>query len=446
MTGADLLVGLDIGTTSSKAVVFTNAGEPVAIGRADTEWTRSTAGTEITAEQLRDAAFLALSRAVDASPPGRIAGVGIASIAESGVLLDDGGRSIAPVIAWHDRRDGEELEQLTRTIDPVRFRSTTGLPLRQQWSLTKNRWIARHVPRAAAATMRLNVAEWVAFALGARPSTEPSLASRTGWFDIHTGSWWDEGMEFARVSADTLPELEPCGTDLGCITADVHPRLLGAHITIAGHDHQAAAVGFGAYNPGDVLDSCGTAEALVRTAVPPVAPETVDALAAGGVTTGWHVLPGRWCLLGATEGGLMLGRILRALGVDDFASGLDKAARALTSPSVDVAVDDTGRAAIQAIGDDASPAHIWRAAVERATADADILAQLIADATGPNTRVVAAGGWTASAALIDAKRRAWGAVTVPAQAEAGARGAAVFAGVASGSWGNVDSAFGAAHR
>lgn len=446
MTGSDLLIGLDIGTTSSKAVVFTDHGEPVATGRADTEWTQSVDGTEIAAERLRDAAFLALSRAVEASPPGLVAGIGIASIAESGVLLDRGQRPVAPVIAWHDRRDGDELDQLTRAIDPVRFRSTTGLPLRQQWSLTKSRWIARHVPKAAAATMRLNVAEWIAFALGARPTTEPSLASRTGWFDIHTGSWWEEGMQFAGVSADMLPDLEPCGTDLGGVTADVHPRLRGARITIAGHDHQAAAVGFGAYDPGEVLDSCGTAEALVRTAAPQIPPDTVDALAAGGITTGWHALPGRWCLLGATEGGLMLGRILQTLGIEDLSTGLDESARMLTSSSVNVEVDETGRTLITRIGDDASPAHVWRAAVERATSDADILAQLIARAAGPNTRMVAAGGWTASDALLDAKRRAWGAVTVPAQAEAGARGAAKFAGVASGSWDYVESAFGASPR
>src|SRR4029450_5137150 len=112
--------------------------------------------------------------------------------------------------------------------------------------------------------------------------------------------------------------------------------LAGATLTVAGHDHLSASVGAGATRPGDLFDSCGTAdalapalpppvpspavgpgaprpghlfdscgtaEALVRAVPPPVARADVRRLVAAHVTVGWHVLPGRQALLGAARAG-----------------------------------------------------------------------------------------------------------------------------------------------
>ena len=71
------------------------------------------------------------------------------------------------------------------------FSATTGLPLRQQWSLTKHRWLVDNVPSARSAVRRLNVAEWIVRGLGGDEATEQSLASRTGWLRLASGSWWE---------------------------------------------------------------------------------------------------------------------------------------------------------------------------------------------------------------------------------------------------------------
>src|SRR4029453_11944210 len=91
--------------------------------------------------------------------------------------------------------------------------------------------------------------------------------------------------------------------------------LAGATLTVAGHDHLGASVGAGATRPGDLFDSCGTAEALIRAVRPPVAPEDVSRLVAANLTVGWHVLPGRNALLGSSRAGLALRRFLGPLGV-----------------------------------------------------------------------------------------------------------------------------------
>ena len=308
-----LLVGLDVGTTTTKAVAFSDTGEPVATGSASTPWTVTPTGAETTAQDLLDSATTALAALLSDCPPGHIAGLGVTGLAESGVLVDRSGSSVAPVIAWHDTRDGVELAELRAGFEDE-FAATTGLPLRQQWSLTKHRWLTRHVPGVAAAVRRFNVPEWIVKALGGEEATEQSLASRTGWLDLAARRWWPEGLDWSGAAESLMPPLVTAGTALGRVSADAAlGRLTGAVLTVAGHDHQVAAIGANAAGVGDQLDSCGTAEALVRTVVPGLDRDVVGGLANAGITVGWHAAADHWCLLGATQGGLALGRILAML-------------------------------------------------------------------------------------------------------------------------------------
>ena len=85
-----------------------------------------------------------------------------------------------------------------------------------------------------------------------------------------------------------------------------------------GHERcQAAALGVGALLPGDELDSSGTAEALVRSILPELGPTQLLDLARAGITTDLSIQPHRWSLLGGTEGGLAMRRVLDLLGVTD---------------------------------------------------------------------------------------------------------------------------------
>src|SRR5262249_22793252 len=149
------------------------------------------------------------------------------------------------------------------------------------------------------------------------------------------------------------------------------PRLTGAVLTIAGHDHQAAVVGAGADGPGDELDSCGTAEALVRTIAPGLSRDVIADLADAGITTGWHAVADHWCLLGATQGGLALQRILALLGKDrSDLPGLDADAMAVSASEIQVVAPAFGKIDILGVADAASPALLWRAALETVTEQA----------------------------------------------------------------------------
>jgi sugar (pentulose or hexulose) kinase len=431
---APLLVGLDVGTSSSKAVVYDDAGRPLAQGRSETRWTSTADGAEMDPAAVSDAAFEALALALDAAPRGPVAAVGVTSMGESGVLVDGHGRPLGPVIVWHDARDRAEVAGLTAAVGAEGFARHTGLPLRGQWSLTKHRWLLTHHPEVRVAVRRFNIAEWVVRRLGGEEAAEQSLASRTGWLDLATRSWWPEAMDWSGAPPSLMPELVTAGTPLGRAVAGPD-RLAGAVLTVAGHDHQAAAVGAGAAGPGDVLDSCGTAEALIRTVGVGLDPAAVVRLANGGITTGWHVLADRWCLLGGTQGGLALQRILALLGrTSADLAGLDRDALAHEHPAVTVAGVEDETLTVSGVGGTASPGELWRAALEAVTAQAGHIHAAMSEVAGDHRHLVVTGGWARSVALLAVKRRVLGELRTPAAGEAGARGAALLAGQAAGLW------------
>jgi sugar (pentulose or hexulose) kinase len=226
-----------------------------------------------------------------------------------------------------------------------------------------------------------------------------------------------------------MPPLVIAGTPLGRVgDAAGLSRLKGAVLTVAGHDHQAAVIGAGADGPGDELDSCGTAEALVRTIPPKLSPLVVADLAEAGITTGWHVVADHWCLLGATQGGLALQRILALLGKDRAdLPALDAEAMALPIPDVEVSAPPFGRLDILGIADGDGPAHLWRAALEAVTQQAADIHDAMSFVSGAHRALVVTGGWSHSEGLIAVKRRRFGELVRADVNEAGARGAALLA-------------------
>jgi sugar (pentulose or hexulose) kinase len=430
----DLLVGVDVGTSSVKVAVCAAEGRELAHASAPLAWRTTPAGTETDPERVLSAVRAALAAALARVPEGRVAALGVAGMAEVGVLLGPDGRPVAPLIAWHDSRDREQAARLATELGQEEFAAATGLPLGTQWSLTKHRWMRDNDTGTERAVRRLNVAEWVVHALGGEQASEYSLASRTGWLHLADRAWWAPALEWSGADAALLPPLVQAGTPLGRAAADrAGHRLAGAVLTVAGHDHQAAAIGAGATGDGDVLDSCGTAEALVRTVPAPLPEPAVVELTRHGVTVGWHALPGRLSVLGATRGGLLLQHVLRLLGRDrDDLPELDRAALEAEPGPLRVRLADDGTATISGAGRDVTPAAVWRAALDEATAGVAHLQKIVTGAAGEYGRVVMTGGWAHSEAMVALRRRAFGNARRSAAVEAGARGAALLAGQAAG--------------
>ena len=436
-----LLVGVDIGTTRIKAGVLDGSGRELTHARAPTEWVHTGLGDELDPERLVDVVIKVVEAALRNAPAGRVCGVGITSIAETLILLDRASKPIGRSPAWHDRRAAADFAELRRDLGRETIGAVTGLGTSQIPSVATLRW--RRARGASHAVRALSVAEWVAFSLSGVQAAEPSLASRTGALAVATRRWWEEALAWAGVGTDFFPALSCAGTPFGRVRhpADALARLWGATVTVGGHDHLCAAVGVGATSPERVMDSCGSAEALVRS----VPADPTRALAAGlevGIETGCHVLAGFDALLGGLALGLHLSPILALLGARSElgATPLDAAALALgddslpaVAPSQVPALRETGDdAARAALASGAAPARIWRDAVASAVAGSLALLEGLRALAGGVDEVRLSGGWARNALLAHLKSGHFPPLVIPRVDEAGVRGAAMFAGQAAG--------------
>jgi sugar (pentulose or hexulose) kinase len=409
-----LLLGIDVGTTYCKAVVLDAEGAELAQARARTPWTRVPTGAETDPHALVRAALAAAADAVARAPGGVVAAVGIAGMAETGVLLDRRGRPVGPAIAWHDARGADEAAAIGAQLGGRAFAARTGLPASPLCSLSKLRWQRAHAPGAAAAARWLGVPEWVGRALGAAEVAELSLASRTGMLDLRERAWWPDALAWLGVGDDFLAEPVAAGTPVGRV-GDALPAARGAVVAIGGHDHLAATVGAGADGDGDVLHSAGTADVFVRTVPAGLDGARIAEAVAAGVTVGWHVVPDRWALLSGSGLDIAPASVLERLGIDG-----QEERDALTA------------AAAATVGPGTTPAHVWRAALE---AGARLSAATLArsDAVGgPRSRIVATGGGARGTAARAIKEARLGPVHWSPVQEATARGAALLAGAAAG--------------
>jgi sugar (pentulose or hexulose) kinase len=436
MSVGDVVVGVDIGTTSTKVLVVGAAGAEVAEHRVATTWTERSGWSEISAEALVAATLTAVGGALAAAAAvlGRtpqVAGIGVCGMGESGVLLDGDGSARAPVIAWFDPRGADELAALPAAVRDA-YAATTGLPVSPLSTLAKLLWLREAGVRLDAGCW-LNVPEYVAHRLGADRAAEPSLASRTGLLDQATGTPWLPSLDALGVGPDLLPPLLPAGTDLGRVEGDDLPRgLAGATVVVAGHDHPAASFGAGAWGPEDLFDSCGTAESVLRVVSRPLTGEQRAALVVSGLTVGSHVLEDRQVVAGPTKAGIVMRRVLAMLGATEGAARDALDAAWVADPrgagvTVSGAAMTDAEVVLRAVGDGITPVDVWAAALTHVSATVSALVASIDARVGPRKAVVAAGGWTRMASVRGQKLLSLPDVTFSPRQQAGAFGAATFA-------------------
>ncbi len=381
--GHDCLIGIDVGTTWCKAAVVEPDGREHPAQHVPTPWRRVPTGAEANAEDIVSAVLEAVRAAIAAGPAGvRIVAVGVTGMAEAGVLLGAGDEPVAPVIAWYDTRGAAQAERLG--VDLPEFSASTGLPTTTTCSIVKHAHLAAE--QGVRGARWLSLPEWVVYRLGGAQVAELSLAARTGYLEIAGPRWWDEALRWTGAPPGFLPEPVVAGTPAGRATTAL---VKGAVLTVAGHDHTCAAFGAGAAAEGDVLDSCGTAEALVRGVRPPVPQTVVASAVARGLNVGWHVVPGLMSLVGGFPSGKLL-------------AGLDLESQAVES------------------------------VVAALAQKAETLLRAMDELAGPHRRLIVTGGGARPEVVRRHKRSALGRYEMAAAEEAGIRGAALLAGEAAG--------------
>jgi sugar (pentulose or hexulose) kinase len=448
VTGTDVVIGIDIGTTSAKAVIRPVTARGAHARDRDayyaeqaTPWqTHASGQTEIDPHRLTRLAVDLIGSAVRSAEPHwgpvRVRAIGVTGLAESGVLLDATANPVAPAIAWFDHRGARELEHLAQREPAFKaaFARTTGLPWSCQASLAKLLWLqASGTATLSPGATWLSVPEWIVFALGGDQVREPSLASRTGLIDQGTGQPWPEALAAAALPKGILPPERLAGHPAGRVTSeDVIPNAAGAVLTVAGHDHPVAAIAVGAAGPDELFNSTGTADVLARSVPGPLSATNRQAIVDAGWSAGRHVLPDTGLLLAGVSGGLLLRRVLTALGAETAAAraALDQASLAVRDLPAGLEVTGDGRSqddVVLRIQDGATPAAIWTAAVRYTADQASRLLSDIEKVVGAHQRAVAAGGWTQMASVRAAKTAVLDALSFSAVAQPGVTGAALLA-------------------
>ena len=433
------VIGVDLGTTSTKVLVRDVDGRQLSLVEGRTPWTTTPdGGTETTAETLVDFVVGLLHAALEAAagPSAiRILGIGIAGLAESGVLVDGSGRPCTPVIAWFDRRGEEQVARagLRHPDFPRRFVRRTGLPWDSQASVAKLIWFADQGFVTTAEHRWLNIPEYIVHRFGGERVSEPSLASRTGLFDQGSRRGWCEGAAALGLPTTLLPESLPSGVSAGALSFNGLPaNVQGAALTVAGHDHPVAAIGVGATGADELFNSTGTADVVARSLPGRLTDDQREELVGHGSSGGSHILPDTTLLLGGVRGGLLLRRVLGLLGAADGASRDRLDAAALKVGPLPAGLElsgagPTGDDVVLRVRDDASPPVIWAAATRYTAAETRSLLTILHRVVRPHRRAVASGGWTRMASVRRAKAAAIDHLEFADVPEPGVVGAAVVA-------------------
>lgn len=439
----EAVIGVDLGTTSAKALLRGIDGDLDVLVTDPTPWTTLPGGgTQTTAADLLDLTHRLIDRAVreaeERRGPVQVLGLGVTGLAESGVLLDPAGQPCAPVIAWFDRRGTDQVAAVDRRTGLMReeFSRRTGLPWDCQASIAKLLWLRDDGIALTDGHRWASVPEWVVHRLGGTLVREPSLASRTGLVDQATGEVWVEGLTAVGLPTTLLPPVCRGGQRAGTLTdRDLSPAVRGAALTVAGHDHPVAAIGVGATGPDELFNSTGTADVVARSLPGPLDDDRRERLVAAGLSAGSHVLEGTTLVLGGARGGLLLRRVLQALGAESRLEreALDEASLAVTDlpAGLDLAgAGPTGDDVVIRLRDDATPAALWAAATRYTAAQTQALLTAIDQVVGPHSRAVACGGWTRMASVRAAKSAVIDHLTFSSVSEPGVLGAALLAGQA----------------
>ena len=459
-----LILALDQGTTSSRAIAFGRDGRPVAVAQQSFEQRFPSPGHVTHDPEAIWSSQLAVAQQVVREVGGahRIAAVGITNQRETTIVWDRStGAPIADAIVWQSRITAPACERLRAAGHEPLFRARTGLPLDAYFSGPKIAYILDAVPgaRSRAESGELAFGTVDSFLLwrltggtaraGALHATDVSNASRTLLVDIHRLAWDDELLSLVGVPRPVLPEIRPTSGLLG----ETSPDLFGRPIPIAAlaGDQQAATFGQACFRAGQAKNTYGTGAFLLLNTG-----ESPRGSANGLLTTvGWQLAPGGPVTY------VLEGSVFSAgSAVQWLRDGLKAIAAAPDIEALAASVEDTGgvylvpaftglgapywdptaRGTIVGITRGTGLAELARATLESiAFQVADVLEAMAADAGERLETLRVDGGAAANDFLLQLQADLLGVpIERPVVAETTALGAAYLAGLAIGYWDGLD--------
>jgi glycerol kinase len=451
-----ILLAMDQGTSSSRAIAFSSRGAIVALDQHPFEQIYPASGWVEHDPEVIWATTLSTTREVLKRLREKrqsVAAIGLTNQRETTLLWDR--RTGIPVynaIVWQDRRTADECRKLQEAGHEDEVIEKTGLRLDPYFSATKLAWILEHVAdaRAAAEAGHLAFGTVDSFLIwrltgGRLHVTDVSNASRTALFDIRKGRWDEALCELFRVPLACLPEVRDSAGDFGVAAKD----LFGEALPIRGvaGDQQAALVGQACFSEGDVKSTYGTGAFLVlNTGRRLVRSQnrllsTVAYRLKGEIT---YALEGSILSAGATIQWLRdgLGLISRAAEVELLAQSVPDTGGVYLLPAFTGLGapywDPDARGAIVGLSRASSRAEIARAGLDSVVYQTrDLVEAMAADGAGP-AQLKVDGGMAQNVFFLQRLADVVGVpILRPRMAESTAFGAACLAGLGQGVYGSL---------
>jgi xylulokinase len=304
------LIGLDVGTTGCKAIVFSEEWDVLAQSAREYPILSPHSGwAEQDAEMVWQLAWDALGEAVAAArydPPHALA---LSVQGEAIIPVDGAGRPLRSAILGMDARTEAENRWLADHFGAEALFNRTGMPLHTINTLPKLLWVQRHEPEVwRTAHQFLLYEDFFLRRLSGQATISHCLASRTQMYDLAAGDWADDVLSECGIDRGRLAPLAPIeGGAVDTLRQDLTRSLgLGGELLLAsgGHDQACAALGSGVVRDGLAMVSTGTAE-VVEVAM--ATPALNDKLRQGNISIYRHVVPGLYLAMTLNHsGGLLL--------------------------------------------------------------------------------------------------------------------------------------------
>jgi xylulokinase len=461
------LLGIDVGTGGTRALVVDETGSIIASATAEHEPFRSpqTGWAEQDARDWWRASKEAVRRVL--SHPDVVADdiacVGFSGQMHGAVLLDESGEPLRPALIWCDQRTDEQCRDITERIGAERLIELVSNPALTNFTLTKLLWVREREPANWSRFRSLLLPkDYVRFRLTNERAIDVAEASGTLLLDVANRRWSDAMLDALEIDKSCLPALFESQEICGRVSADGAEATglrEGTPVVAGAGDQAAGAVGMGIVRPGAVSATIGTSGVVFAATDRPALDKR------GRVHTFCHAVPGRWHVMGVTQSaGLSLRWFRDRFGVVEASREKDAEKRdpydalseeAATAPPGSDGVlwapylmgertphlDPRARAALVGLTASHTRAHVVRAIMEGVAFSLRDTLTIFAEMDVPVETIRLGGGGARSSLWRQIQANIYGrAVEILAAEEGAAYGAALLAGVGSGLWRSVDEA------
>lgn len=378
MSQPDVIIGLDIGTTSTIAAAVRLPDQILAVTSRPTTLSSPHAGwAEEDPAQWWDNAVAVLREVVAEVGAARIAGICVTGMLPAVVLLDGKGKVLRPSIQQSDGRCSAEVAELAAELDEASFLRRTGNGINQQLVAAKLRWLRRHEPQVfdRIATV-FGSYDYINFRLTGVRAVEQNWALEAGFTDLATGQIADDLVALAGIPRSAVPQRSVSHERMGIVTAEAAALTgLPAGLPVFGGaaDHIVSALGAGIVASGDVLLKFGGAGDIVVATDHPVP----DAR----LFLDYHLVPGLYAPNGcmASSGSALnwLGGLITPVASNEKPHQMLDALADEIAPGSDDLIclpyflgektpihDPLARGTFVGLGLNHSRGHLWRATLE----------------------------------------------------------------------------------